>query len=104
MERVAVIRDNGVIVNCIVFGDETAQQLLADGVTDFDEVTGLNPLPGIGWTWTKKDGYRPPKPFASWTWVSNTWVPPVAPPSDDQQYNWDEETLSWVVIEPPAAI
>lgn len=101
-ERVGVIRDNGVVVNAILWGDETDDQLIADGITDFEEVTGMNPRPGIGWTWNNKDGYRPPKPFPSWTWGTVGWEPPTPMPTDGGPYRWDEQTQTWDTIPTPA--
>jgi hypothetical protein len=37
-------------------------------------------------------------PYPSWSLVNNVWVPPVPYPNDANQYNWDEETKSWVII------
>lgn len=38
---------------------------------------------------------RPPKPFDSWTWNSNTkeWAAPVEPPKPV----WDEDSQEWIV-------
>lgn len=42
-------------------------------------------------------GFYPPKPYASWTFNSTTylWEPPVAHPSDTKVYDWNEETRTW---------
>ena len=101
-ERIGVIRENGVIVNVILWSDETDDQLLADGITDFEEVTGMVPRPGIGWTWDEKRGYRPPKPYPSWLWDKVNWIAPVAEPSEGGPYTWNEETQSWDQVESPA--
>ena len=98
MERVAVIRDNGLVVNVILWGDHTADQLRNDGISDFEEVTGLDPRPGIGWTWTKADGYRPPKPYPSWTWGALGWQAPTAMPTSGGPYQWNEQTKKWDTI------
>lgn len=100
-ERVGVIRDNGVVVNVILWGDETDDQLLADGITDFEEVTDLDPRPGIGWTWSRKDGYRPPSPHASWVWKDGAWQAPKPKPTDGGEYLWNEETQTWDPIPEP---
>ena len=55
---------------------------------------------GIGYTYdATRDAFIPPQPFPSWTLNENTclWNAPVAMPTDDQLYNWDEATTSWVV-------
>lgn len=101
-ERIGVIRDNGVIVNTILWNDGTADQLTADGVTDFEEVTHLNPLPGIGWTWDVQYGYRKPKTYASWVWNGSDWEAPIPMPTDGKDYQWDETTDTWVAVELPS--
>ena len=55
---------------------------------------------GIGYSYdAARDAFIPPSPFPSWLVedATGTWVPPVAYPTDDQQYNWDEATVSWIV-------
>ena len=56
---------------------------------------------GIGFTYDSvRDAFIPPKPFNSWILNEDTcfWDAPVAMPTDGKEYNWDEETLSWVEI------
>jgi len=52
---------------------------------------------GIGYTWDGT-GFAAPQPFPSWTKNSDTylWEAPVAMPTDDKRYTWDEATTSWV--------
>ena len=60
--------------------------------------------PGIGYTWDSvRDAFIPPRPFDSWTLNESTclWEAPVPMPEDDQIYQWDEDTTSWVVVEEP---
>lgn len=95
-ERVGVIRDNGLVVNAILWGDGTADQLRGDGITDFEEVTDLVPRPGIGWTWDESNGYRPPSPYPSWAWNGVEWTAPTPKPEGD--YLWNEETQTWDAI------
>ena len=67
---------------------------------------GGNPLrknyAGVGYTYdSARDAFIPPQPFPSWVLNEETclWGAPVAMPTDGQRYYWDEETLSWVLIE-----
>ena len=56
---------------------------------------------GVGFTYdAEKDAFIAPQPFPSWTLDEETclWNPPTPYPSDDNFYNWDEETLSWKII------
>ena len=45
-------------------------------------------------------GFYAPQPYPSWTKNLDTylWEAPVAMPTDDKQYTWDEATTSWVEI------
>ena len=45
-------------------------------------------------------GFYAPQPFPSWTKNADTylWEAPVAYPTDDKIYTWDEETTSWVEV------
>ena len=57
---------------------------------------------GIGFTYdSNKDAFIPPKPFNSWILNEETclYEAPVAMPTDGKPYLWDEETVSWKVIE-----
>ena len=57
---------------------------------------------GIGYTYDEdRNAFIPPKVFNSWVLNENTclWNAPVAYPQDDNMYNWNEETLSWDLIE-----
>ena len=44
------------------------------------------------------DAFIPEKAFPSWVLNNETaqWEPPVPFPNDDNNYDWDEETISWV--------
>jgi len=53
---------------------------------------------GIGYLYDfVNDVFIPPKPFASWTLSSNTWLwePPVLMPQDGNEYRWNESNLTW---------
>ena len=57
---------------------------------------------GIGYTYdSTNDVFYAPQPFPSWklsetTW---TWEAPIAYPTDDKVYTWNEETTSWTEVE-----
>ena len=56
---------------------------------------------GIGYTYDRtNDVFYPPQPYPSWTIEAPTWTwtPPVSYPTDDNRYNWDETTKTWVVL------
>jgi hypothetical protein len=56
---------------------------------------------GIGYTYDRtNDVFYAAQPYASWildntTW---TWKAPVAMPTDDKRYLWDEATTNWVEV------
>jgi hypothetical protein len=56
---------------------------------------------GIGYTYDPdRDAFIPPQPYASWVLDEQTcqWGSPIPYPSDDNKYDWDESTFSWVAI------
>jgi hypothetical protein len=56
---------------------------------------------GIGYTYDSiRDAFIPPKPYNSWVLNETTclWDSPVAMPTDDKRYSWDEDTTSWIEI------
>ena len=53
---------------------------------------------GVGYTYDEAlDAFIPAKPYASWLLDEATaqWKAPVAMPTDDKRYTWNEETKSW---------
>ena len=54
---------------------------------------------GIGFTYDiVRDAFIPPKPYDSWVLDEATclWEAPVAYPSDENYYEWDEKNTRWV--------
>jgi hypothetical protein len=59
---------------------------------------------GIGYTYDEaKDAFYSPKPFPSWILneTSCLWEAPVAHPTDDKMYTWNEAELKWDEITLP---
>ena len=57
---------------------------------------------GIGYQYDQqRDAFIAPKPFNSWILNEDTclWNAPVAMPQDENQYRWNEQTLSWDLLE-----
>jgi hypothetical protein len=55
---------------------------------------------GIGYTYdSQRDAFIPPKPYSSWILNNETclWDAPTPCPTDDEDYYWDEGTLSWKI-------
>ena len=56
---------------------------------------------GIGYSYDEaRDAFISPRPYESWVLDEATcqWQAPVAHPSDDKMYAWDEATTSWVEV------
>lgn len=54
---------------------------------------------GIGFTYDSvRNAFIPPKPYPSWLLNEDTcqWNSPVAYPTDEKTYYWNEDTVSWV--------
>jgi len=57
---------------------------------------------GIGFQYDQiRDAFIPPKPFNSWILNEDTchWEPPNPMIIDDNSYSWNEQTLSWDIVE-----
>ena len=57
---------------------------------------------GIGYQYDQqRDAFISPKPFNSWILNEDTcrWEAPVAYPQDDNEYRWNESTLTWDIVE-----
>ena len=57
---------------------------------------------GIGFNYDKElDAFIPPQPYPSWKLDTDTclWNAPIPYPQDDNDYEWDEETTSWKIID-----
>ena len=57
---------------------------------------------GLGYTYdATRDAFIPPKPYNSWILNETTcdWDPPVPEPDDGKDYDWDENSNSWVEID-----
>lgn len=101
MERVGACVSDGIVVNVIVFNDQTRDQL-ADMFDFVEETTNMASKPSIGWSYSPTDGFRPPQPFISWIFVDGEWVPPIPCPDPSKQWEWIEETQEWVLADPAA--
>jgi len=57
---------------------------------------------GIGFQYDQtRDAFIPPKPYNSWILNEDTckWQSPAPYPQDNKEYKWNEQTLSWDLIE-----
>jgi hypothetical protein len=57
---------------------------------------------GTNWHYDRDaDAFYSPQPYPSWTLNTSTylWEAPVARPTDDGIYDWNEETQTWDAVE-----
>lgn len=94
MKYMAKIK-NGIVENIIIADYDFIQN---DG--DLWIECTENNYPSINDTYTETEGFRPPKPFDSWIWDDNNklWDAPIPLPDEENIYEWDEETQSWIMI------
>ena len=100
MENVAAVVFDGIVENVVVWSDELPSQLPNKTLV---RLTGED-VAGIGWTYHGGKDFRVPSPYESWIWndKQREWQPPTQRPEPDDDenptpYDWDEETVSWVV-------
>jgi hypothetical protein len=80
-----------------IYYDSATNEAAADqSVINGDEARERKNYAGIGCHYDGT-GFFTPKPYESWTFNSTSyiWEPPVAYPSDDKLYNWNEDTKTW---------
>jgi hypothetical protein len=101
--RVLVIEQD--VVNTGLFGEPSSFVQTSYNTQGGVHLLGGTPLrknyAGIGYTYDPgRDAFIPPKPYNSWVLNESTclWDAPIAMPTDDKQYLWDENTTTWVVI------
>jgi len=105
MAHYAILDENNVVTQVIVGRNEGEdgvdwEQYYGGKRTSYNNNIRKN-YAGVGYTYdTQRDAFIPPQPFPSWTLNETTclWDAPTPMPTDDQRYNWDEPTTSWVVI------
>lgn len=120
MAHYAILDENNIVIDVIVGNDE--------GDTDWEEYYGnianavckrtsyntegnqhangkipfrLN-YAGIGYEYREDlDGFIPPKPYPSWVLdeAIGLWVAPVARPEQDGIYLWNENSVSWTLVD-----
>ena len=111
--------ENGIVVQVIVAEEDfIATGALGDPAnwiqTSYNTHGGKHPedrplrmnYAGVGYAYdSARDAFIPPQPFASWLLNEETclWDAPVAMPTDEKQYAWDEETVSWKEVAVNAA-
>jgi hypothetical protein len=104
--------EDGIVKQVIVADQEFIDLGVLPGIwiqTSYNTRAGQHPegrplrknYAGIGHVYDEvRDAFYNPQPYPSWLLDEETciWGPPVAYPSDGNKYNWDESSLSWVLI------
>jgi hypothetical protein len=88
----------------VYYDPETNQPAEDQTVIDDDEARLRKNYAGVGFAYDReRDAFIPPKPYDSWVLNEESclWEAPVPYPDDGNDYEWDEETTSWVVVEEP---
>jgi len=124
MAHYAFLDENNIVTNVIVGKDEGEDGIDWEEVygakrTSYNTLGGIHYDPDtrepsldqskafrknyayIGGTYDPiRDAFLHPKMFNSWTLNEDTcfWQPPVPYPDDGQDYYWDEDSLSWILI------
>jgi hypothetical protein len=90
------------------FVDDSAGEWIQTSYNTFGNKHSLGGTPlrgnyaGVGYTYDKEnDVFYAAKPYSSWILNEDTWLweAPVAMPIDDNKYSWNEQTLSWDIVE-----
>tara|TARA_R100000541_G_C1835570_1_gene74959 strand:+ start:125 stop:472 length:348 start_codon:yes stop_codon:yes gene_type:complete len=111
MAHYAKIED-GIVTNVIVaeqdFIDTQAGTWIQTSYNTYHGLHRLGGTPlrknyaGIGMVYdSTRDVFYSPQPYPSWILNETTclWEPPVAYPDDDKNYEWNEDTTSWIEVE-----
>jgi hypothetical protein len=113
MAHYAFLDDNNVVTEVIVGIDETELIEGLDPETWYGNFRGQvckrtsyngnyrKNYAGIGHTYNEElNAFIAPKPFESWVLEQETarWEAPVPYPEDGFNYNWNEESLVWDII------
>lgn len=54
---------------------------------------------GVGYSYdSQRNAFIAPQPYPSWIMSEETclWSAPIARPTDNKRYEWDETTLNWI--------
>jgi hypothetical protein len=112
MAHYAFLNSDNVITEIIVGKDETDtsqdwEQFYGEIRNQVCKRTSYNNnirknYAGIGYTYdAERDAFIPPKPYASWILDETTcqWTSSTPYPNDGNRYWWNEEKMSWELIE-----
>ena len=95
----SLLDENDIVVNTILAYPDFIETLpnSASYVLAHDPEYPTRTKGGIGTIYDRVNKvFVYPQPFPSWTLDENfNWIPPVPFPTEEGDYDWDEESLSW---------
>jgi hypothetical protein len=114
MSHFAQIDENNIVTQVLVIEQDVVDSGLFGNPSSWIQtsynthggvhVLGGTPLrknyAGIGYTYDAgRDAFIPPKLYNSWVLNENTclYEAPIPMPNDGQPYEWDEDTISWII-------
>lgn len=118
MAHFAELDDNKIVLRVIVVNnsdclDENGQESETVGIEFCQKILGGNwkktsynatirkNYAGIGYFYDENlDAFIPVKPYSSWVLNSSTcqWISPTPYPIDGKDYQWDENSQTWVIL------
>lgn len=97
MPNFAIV-ENDIVTNVIVCESLADAQSVVD--KEIIPVMDENPI-GINWS-RINNVWVSPQPYPSWTLENNEWISPIPYPEDGEIYEWDEKSISWVLLSFPS--
>ena len=102
IKQIAVIKD-GTVIDLVVAEVLPGGKILLEREISPDEKFAeysFEKPAALGWKW---DGefFTPPKPHPSWVLneADHLYEPPIPYPTDGLTYLWDEESISWKLLD-----
>jgi hypothetical protein len=110
IKNYAKLDENNIIIDVIVIdkdllkdNDSTISEMFGGQWIELSDEDTPGKIAGIGFSYDNVNNiFIPPKTFDSWIFNEElaNWVSPVPYPKDinsGEVYDWDEETVSWVI-------
>ena len=100
--NIATTEEAGITFLKELHGQQFNWKQMGEAPFTSNEVETTRNYGGMFWTYDENlDKFIEPKPYASWVLDETTgrYNAPVAYPTDDNNYSWNEETTTWDLIE-----
>ena len=101
-----VVLNNGIVENIVVAEENSLEEAISILNLAFPNRETVLETDYAGVPCVNGDIYdgtfRPEKPYDSWIWENSKWNAPVEMPTETFfVYEWDENSLNWVIAPPP---